>query len=65
MRVDRAGRALGVRIEQAQRFELVAEEVEPEALFEPRWEDVEYRSADGELACVGHRVGARVALALE
>ncbi len=63
--VDRAGGPLGVRVEQPQRFELVVEEVEPQALVEPGGEDVEDRAAYGELAGVDHGVGARVALPLQ
>lgn len=65
MRFDRLHRALRVRIEQAQGFKFVAEEVQTEAVVEPRRIDVEDRAAHGVFARVDDRIGARIALALE
>ncbi len=60
-----AGGTLGIGIEQAQRLELVAKKIEPQARFQPRGVNVEDRAAHREFAGIGHRIGARIALALE
>ncbi len=63
--VQSARGPLGRGIEQAQRFQLVSEEIEPEALFQARGENVDDRTAHGVFAMVYDRVGARVALIAE
>ena len=65
MLVDRTDRALGVGIEQAQRFQLVTEEIEPEAGIKPGGNDIEDRSAHGEFASVDRGIAALVPLAAQ
>ena len=65
MLVGRAGGALGARIEQPQRFQLVAEEIEPQPAIQARGIDVEDRTAHGKFARIGHGVRPRIALPLE
>ena len=63
--VDRAGRALGQRIERAQRFDLVAKEIEPHRLRRARRVEIDDAAADRELARLAHRVGAGVTVVAE
>ena len=65
MPVDDAGGHLSVGIEKAQRFEIIAEEVEPQAGIEPAGKQVEDRAANRELAVIDHGIGAVVTLALQ
>ena len=65
MAVEPPGGHLRIRVETAQAFQLVAEEVEPQGLVQPAREDVHDRPANGVFALVDHRVGAAVALLLE
>lgn len=60
--LDRAGRALGVGVEEAQCFQLIAEEVETKPGIEARGHDVEDRAAHREFTRVDGGVGALVAL---
>ena len=60
--VDPLDGALGGGIEQAQAFQLVAEEIEPEARIKAGGEDVDNRAAHRKFAVIDHRVGAAVAL---
>ncbi len=62
VRIHRAGRALGARIEQPQRFELIAEEIEPQTRSKPRRNDVENRAAHREIACIDRGIAADVTL---
>jgi len=62
---DLADRALGGGIEQAQRFQFVAEEIEPQALFEAGGVDIEQRAAHRIFAGIDDGVGPRIALPLE
>ena len=59
------GRALGLRIEGADRFERVAEEVEPDRRRGARRVEIENAAARGVVANVAHRAGAGVAIGLE
>ena len=61
-RLELSGRALGLRIEGADRFQAVAEQVQPHRLLRRRREDVDHPAADGELAALGHRRGAAIAV---
>ena len=63
--IERAGGTLRAGVEQAQAFQLVAEEVEPQALVEAGGEDVEDRPAYREFARVDYGVRAAVALLLQ
>ena len=58
-------RALGFRIEGADRFETVAEEVEPHRLIEPGRKQVEDAAAHGIFAGFAHGRGAVVAVVLQ
>ena len=62
MAVERSGAHLRGRIERAQGFDLVAEEIEPKPLLEPAGKDVDDRAPDRELAGVDHGVGAAISL---
>jgi hypothetical protein len=62
---DRLDRALGIGIEQAQRFQLVAKEIEAQPVVEPGRVNVEDRSAHRIFARIDHGIGARIALPLE
>ena len=53
-----AAGTLGVGIEQAQGFQLVAKEIEPQASVQARWVDVEDRAAHRIFARIGHGIGA-------
>ena len=64
-RAQLRGRALRLRIEGADRFERVAEEVEPDRRRRARRIEVENAAARGVVADVAHRAGARVAVRLE
>ena len=63
--IDAAGGPLRVGIEQPQRFQFVAEEIEPQALFQPAREYIEDRAAHGKFARVGNGISARIALPLQ
>ena len=65
MRLQDAGAHLRSRIEGAQAFELVAEEIEPQPFVEAAREDIDDRTADCIFTRVDHRVAARVALPLK
>jgi hypothetical protein len=56
------GGALAFRIEGADRFQGVAEQVQADRLLRIGREDVDHAAADGELAVFGHRRGALVAV---
>src|SRR5439155_21719935 len=56
--VERAGGALGQRIEAAQTFERVAEEIEADRLRRAGWVEVDDAAAYRELAGLTHRIGA-------
>ncbi len=56
---------LCVGVENAQAFQLVAEEIEPQPALEPAGIDIEDRSSHGEFAGVDDGVGAVVTLPLE
>ena len=60
--VAAAGRALGLGVEGADRFQRVAEQVEADRLLGARREDVDHAAADGELAALGDGRGAHVAV---
>ena len=64
-RAQLRGRALRLRIEGANRFERVAEEIEPDRRCGPGGIEVENASARGVVADVAHRAGAGVAVRLE
>ncbi len=55
-RVGRGDRALALHVEGPQRFEPIAEKLEPHRVVEVRREDVEDAAADGEFARLGDRV---------
>src|SRR6185312_17552889 len=63
--VDRAGRALRQRIEAAQAFERVAEEIEAQRRRGARREQVEDAAAHRELARLAHGIGPAIAIAAE
>ena len=65
MPVEPTRRQLGVGIEAAQAFQLVAEEIEPQRFVHPAWEHIHDRSTDRVFALVDHRIGAGIALTLE
>src|SRR3546814_13698598 len=58
---DPAGGALIRRIERPDAFDLVPEEVEPQRVFLACGKQVQKAAAHGELACLGHRIGADIA----
>mgnify|MGYP003694215197 CR=1 FL=1 len=58
-------RALGFRVESADRFERVAEEVEPHGLVEPGRKQIEDAAAHGIFAGLAHGRGAVVAVVLQ
>ena len=62
MRIERPDGALRGRIEQAQAFQLVAEEIEPQPTFEAGRYDIEDRATHGKFARVDGGVAARIAL---
>src|ERR1700722_14836828 len=64
-RAQLRGRALGLGIEGADRFERIAEEIEPDRRRGARWIEVENAAARGVIADVAHRAGAGVAVRLE
>ncbi len=61
-RLELAGRALGLRVEGADRLQGIAEQVEPHRLLGAGGEHVDHPAADGELAAVGHGGGPHVAV---
>ena len=62
---QRADRALAFRIEGADRFERVAEEVEADRVRQPGREEVDDAAADGVFAGLADRAGADEAVDLE
>ena len=64
-RAHRQQRALGLRVETADRFQAVAEEIEPHRLVEPGRKQVENAAAHGVFAGLAHRRGAVVAVVLQ
>ena len=58
-------RALGLGVETADRFERVAEKIEPHGLLEPRRKQIEDATANRVFAGLAHRGGAAVAIMLE
>ena len=58
-------RALGFGIETADRFQAVAEEIEPHGLVEPGRKQIEDAAAHGVFAGLAHRRGAVVAVVLQ
>ena len=58
-------RALGLGIEGADRFQAVAEEIEPDRLIEPGRKQIEDAAAHGIFAGFAHGRGAAVAVVLE
>ena len=64
-RAQLRGRALGLWIEGADRFERIAEEIEPDRRRGARRIEVENAAARGVVADVAHRAGAGVAVRLE
>ena len=58
-------RALGFGVEAADRFQAVAEEIEPHRLVQPRRKQVENAAANGVFAGLAHRGGAVVAIVLQ
>ncbi len=62
---DTLQRALGQRVEGADRLDRAAEEVEPQRLLAGGREDVQQAAADGVLAGLDDRAGAGVAVATE
>ncbi len=64
-RAELAGRTLGLRIEGADGFQGVAEQVQPHRLIGPRREDVDHAPPDRELPPVGDGRGADVAVDCE
>ena len=63
--LERPGRTLGAGIEGPQRFQFVAEEIEPQALFQTGRIDVEHAAAHRVFAGIDHGIGAGITLALE
>ena len=59
-RLERLARALGLRIEAADRFDLIVEQIDAQRRIGAHGEYVEQRAAQGELAGVGHLRDARV-----
>ena len=64
-RAQLRGRALGLRIEGADRFKRIAEEIEPDRRRGARRIKVENAAARGVVADVAHRARAGVAVGLE
>ena len=62
MRFDCPGRTLRRGIEQAQAFELVTEEIEPQPGIERGGEDIDDGATHGKFAVIDHGIGARIAL---
>ena len=56
------GRTLGLGVEAADALQRVAEQVQPHRLLGRRREDVDHPAANGELAALGHRRGAGIAV---
>ncbi len=65
MGFHRLHRTLRAGVEQAQRFELVAKEIEAQPVIEPGGIDIEDRAAHRIFAGIDHGIGARIALALQ
>ena len=63
--IDPARRPLVRRVEGADAFDLVAEEVEAQRLFLAAGEQVDQAAAHGELALIVHRLSADIAVRLE
>ncbi len=62
-RGELAGRPLGLRIEGADRFQGVAEQVQPDRLVRPGREHIDHPAADGELPALRH--GGRPHIAID
>ena len=60
-----AGRALGRRVEGADRLQLGPEHVQPHRLLEARREDIDHPATHSELAFFRHRRGAHIAVGRE
>ena len=63
--VERAGRALGQRIEAADALDLSPKKSSRSGAARARREEIDDAAADRELARLAHRVGAAIAVALE
>ncbi len=63
--VERAGRALGQRVEAAQAFQRVAEEVEADRLYRAGRVKIDDAATYRELAGLAHRVGADITVVAE
>ena len=53
---------LRIRIEAADRFERVAEQIEPQGLLGSRWKQIDDAAAQGVFARLAHRIGADIAV---
>ena len=60
--VERAGRALGQRVEAAEALQRVAEEIEADRLRRASRKEIDDAAADRELARLAHRLGAAIAV---
>jgi hypothetical protein len=64
-RIERPSRALRQRVEAAQAFERVAEEIEADRLRRAGGKEIDDAAAHRELAGLAHRIGAHVAVVAE
>ncbi len=64
-RIQRAGRALGQRIEAAEVLQRVAEEIEPHRRRRARRVEIDDAAADREFTGLAHRIGPGIAVAPE
>ena len=65
MAVHGLHRSLRVGVKQAQRFQLVAKEIEPQAVVQAAGEQIEHPATRCIFAGIDHRIGARIAQPLQ